>query len=157
VIARHPAPRRRPHYRFRKYDLLAFGRPLYDRQAKERLKTNTGGNHQGLAPVNLPEAKADARDAAGKAVGGAPIPQAETSSCRKRALVAGELVFKSVRCNVRIAYFAPMCTYDTLQQIQLEGLVPARACWFDPSRAHSKNTYENITAGPVQNRTGLCF
>jgi hypothetical protein len=43
----------------------ARARELYEQQAKERL--NTKGGHSG--PVNLPEAKADARDAAGKAFG----------------------------------------------------------------------------------------
>lgn len=43
----------------------ARAREVYEQQAKERL--NTKGGHSG--PVNLPEAKADARDAAGKAFG----------------------------------------------------------------------------------------
>jgi len=40
-------------------------RDMYDKAAKQRLKTK--GGHSG--PVNLPEATSDARDAAGKAVG----------------------------------------------------------------------------------------
>jgi hypothetical protein len=43
----------------------ARARDIYEQQAKERL--NTKGGHSG--PVNLPEAKGDARDAAGKAFG----------------------------------------------------------------------------------------
>ena len=43
----------------------ARAREIYERQAKERLDTK--GGHSG--PVNLPEAKGDARDKAGAAFG----------------------------------------------------------------------------------------
>jgi len=45
--------------------VAARARDYYDKQAKERLKTK--GGHSG--PVNLPEAKGDARDQAAKAAG----------------------------------------------------------------------------------------
>lgn len=44
----------------------AKARTIYDEAAKDRQKGGQGGK---MLPVNLPEAKGDARDAVGKALG----------------------------------------------------------------------------------------
>ena len=48
--------------------LKAHGNATGDRLAKERLKTNKGGDHAGMGVTNLSQA-GKARDAAGKAFG----------------------------------------------------------------------------------------
>ncbi len=82
----------------------ARAREFYERQAKERQKGGQGGK---LLPANLPEAKGDARDQAGKAVGVPPNdPEAE------RGLIGATIIDPSVYTRLDPA-IRPVDFHDT--------------------------------------------